>query len=804
MAENLDPEVIIRLNEEYRKQQESLRDGNLLAEAQNKAKKTENELTDAGNILYRGTIDSLKSFTKALTNQEVGFQKYTEVGKQLASTVADAAKQMGGVAGAMGSVLKIATELANAMAIQADAIVKSKDQIAKFGAVGGLTSEKLLDLAHKAGYFSLNMSKLYTAAGKAGGDLLVFSKNMSEGVQKFTEMAAVTDEVREQFNNLGVAPEELTDFMADYVKSLGATGVQLSSYQKTVASLQKSSLDYTKNILELSALTGKDVETVKQKQREAQSSLDFMISQNKLQQRINELRNSKDADSLKEADALEAEFKKRQAIATLATIQLSSEQAAAVRNLLATNGVITDTGRSLAAGGVQFNKIMGLTREQGLTDAQAAARAMDIVLDGVNESSRLYQTSISLLGPNGDLGREVLLSTESLQALQRRNNMTMAEREAEARKLIDNTETDELKKKQIAMLLAEMKTRAELDDKLKGINPFVVKPEDVARNFKELLDKFWGGFKEYVLMPMNDLSKEYLGVDLKPVVEKVVKVFEQLAIEARKLWEYFGGLNTILHPIDAIENSDFGKSDFGKGGIWGIRTMLGGPFASSSETSKPTTSGATATGGAYAPSMGPATRGMAPDPRRMDSGGSLKGDTGGLNPELQKRLMAAAEVYGKPLTITSGLRSQAEQKRLWDESVSAGRPGRGPGGMLVAKPGQSKHADGMAADVQEAKNDPAAVRALTSQGLVQPYGRDDPVHFEIAGPKTAAASGSSSASGTAVQSSAPTSTALSSTDDTMVRVMASIRDSINSKMQEMIDKVAESNGILEKIMRRSS
>jgi len=500
MAENLDPEVIIRLNEEYRKQQESLRDGNLLAEAQNKAKKTENELTDAGNILYRGTIDSLKSFTKALANQEFSFQKYTEVGKQFTSTIADAAKQMGGVAGAMGSVLKIASELANLMAIQADAIVKSKDQIAKFGAVGGLTSEKLLDLANKAGYFSLNMSKLYTAAGKAGGDLLVFSRNMSEGTQKFAEMAAVTDQVREEFNNLGVAPEELTDFMAEYVKSLGATGVQLSSYQKTVAALQKGSLEYTKNILELSALTGKDVDTVKKKQQEAQSSLDFMLSQNKLQQRINELRNSKDADALKEADALEAEFKKRQAIATLATIQLSSEQAAAVRNLLATNGVITDTSRSLAAGNVQFNKIIGLTKEQGLTEAQAAARVMDLVLQGVQKSATLYQQTVSLTGPNG-FGGEVGITIESMKALREAAALSMEEREKLARKLLDNPEADDLKKKQIAALLEEMKTRADLDNKIKGINPFVVKPEDVARNFKELLDKFWGGFKEYVLMP---------------------------------------------------------------------------------------------------------------------------------------------------------------------------------------------------------------------------------------------------------------------------------------------------------------
>jgi LAS superfamily LD-carboxypeptidase LdcB len=803
MAENLDPEVISRLNEAYRNQYESLKDTNLLAAAQLEAEKSKIKLNDSAKIAYQGTIDSLKSFTKALTNQEVGFQKYTEVGKQLASTVADAAKQMGGVAGAMGSVLKIATEIANAMAIQADAIVKSKDQIAKFGAVGGLTSEKLLDLAHKAGYFSLNMSKLYTAAGKAGGDLLVFSKNMSEGVQKFTEMAAVTDEVREQFNNLGVAPEELTDFIADYVKSLGATGVQLSSYQKTVAALQKSSLDYTKNILELSNLTGKDVETVKQKQREAQSSLDFMISQNKLQQRINELRNSKDADSLKEADALEAEFKKRQAIATLATIQLSSEQAAAVRNIIATNGVITETSSSLAAGNVQFNKIMGLTREQGLTDAQAAARVMDLVLDGVNESSRLYQTSISLLGPNGDLGRQVLLSTESLQALQRRNNMTMAEREAEARKLIDNPEVDELKKNQNAVIRAEIKTRADLDDKLKGINPFVVKPEDVARNFKELLEKFWGGFKEYVLMPMNNLSKEYLGVDLKPVIESVVAVFKQLATEAKKLYDYFGGINGFLnYPEKKIEELRNAENP----GIRGMaQIFLGYP-----KTNQTAPTGATS-GGANAPSMGSATRGPASDFGAFDFGagddwggepksrsmgrGSLKGNTSGLDPELQKRLMAASEVYGKPLTITSGYRTSAEQKKLY-EDYKAGRS-RFP----AAPPGSSLHQEGRAVDLAEYR-DPAAVRALASVGVLQTVKNDEP-HFTIAGPKTEAASGSSSASGTSVQSSAPTTTAMSSSDDTLIRVMLDMRNTINTKMQEMVDKVAESNGILEKIMRRS-
>jgi hypothetical protein len=37
----------------------------------------------------------------------------------------------------------------------------------------------------------------------------------------------------------------------------------------------------------------------------------------------------------------------------------------------------------------------------------------------------------------------------------------------------------------------------------------------------------------------------------------------------------------------------------------------------------------------------------------------------------------------------------------------------------------------------------------------------------------------------------------------MINVMIDIKNSIGTKMQEMVDKVAESNGILEKIMRRS-
>lgn len=101
----------------------------------------------------------------------------------------------------------------------------------------------------------------------------------------------------------------------------------------------------------------------------------------------------------------------------------------------------------------------------------------------------------------------------------------------------------------------------------------------------------------------------------------------------------------------------------------------------------------------------------------------------------QPLIDAAREYYnrtGKQLQINSAMRSNEDQKRLYDETVRAGRPGIGPTGMPVAKPGQSAHGRGVAIDIQQGKNDPVAVGILNQYGFVQPI-KNDPVHFEVRG-----------------------------------------------------------------------
>lgn len=104
----------------------------------------------------------------------------------------------------------------------------------------------------------------------------------------------------------------------------------------------------------------------------------------------------------------------------------------------------------------------------------------------------------------------------------------------------------------------------------------------------------------------------------------------------------------------------------------------------------------------------------------------------GLDQTFKAAVIRAAEEYnavtGKTIQINSARRDPKDQERLYAETVEAGRPGVGPTGMAVAKPGRSLHERGQAVDIQQFK-DPAAVAAFNKQGLSQKVA-GDPVHFQ--------------------------------------------------------------------------
>jgi hypothetical protein len=117
---------------------------------------------------------------------------------------------------------------------------------------------------------------------------------------------------------------------------------------------------------------------------------------------------------------------------------------------------------------------------------------------------------------------------------------------------------------------------------------------------------------------------------------------------------------------------------------------------------------------------------------KFGTGSGTKENFEGLDSTFKDAVIAAATEYnavtGNMIMINSAKRASEDQQRLYDETVAAGRPGIGPQGRAVGKPGRSLHEKGQAVDIQNYK-DPAAIAAFGKQGLIQKV-PGDPVHFQ--------------------------------------------------------------------------
>lgn len=100
------------------------------------------------------------------------------------------------------------------------------------------------------------------------------------------------------------------------------------------------------------------------------------------------------------------------------------------------------------------------------------------------------------------------------------------------------------------------------------------------------------------------------------------------------------------------------------------------------------------------------------------------GDRAGLDPAMLAALAVADRLLGQPVPVASGYRSRAQQQALWERRHSNPYP--------VARPGRSRHEQGLAVDVPRGSVDDLLAVAATA-GLCQPLPDTDPVHFELCG-----------------------------------------------------------------------
>lgn len=109
--------------------------------------------------------------------------------------------------------------------------------------------------------------------------------------------------------------------------------------------------------------------------------------------------------------------------------------------------------------------------------------------------------------------------------------------------------------------------------------------------------------------------------------------------------------------------------------------------------------------------------------------------TTGLNPTFNQgmwELISAVEARGGHVTLSSGVRSKAEQQALWNNRAGNPNP--------VAKPGTSLHEQGLAADLVGDETTTRLLHELAPKfGLTGIAG--DPVHFQLATAQSPSGSG---------------------------------------------------------------
>jgi hypothetical protein len=108
--------------------------------------------------------------------------------------------------------------------------------------------------------------------------------------------------------------------------------------------------------------------------------------------------------------------------------------------------------------------------------------------------------------------------------------------------------------------------------------------------------------------------------------------------------------------------------------------------------------------------------------RRVDVPAPTVGTVGELAPAMRAALDRAARLLGRPVPVTSGYRSPAEQAALYARRSALPYP--------VAAPGRSMHERGLAVDVPLSFV-PTLLAVAPAAGLCRPYPKADPVHFEV-------------------------------------------------------------------------
>lgn len=389
MADNLDPEIQRQLNEQMQKMSDTVnsmvpamvlmtaamneqiaankgstvsqkngkkivddflksqQEATAATEAETKAAKEYEKVLYQLKLAGNQAAEGLGKLTSGLLTAGGGMSKYSGAIDSASDAAWNVGKAFGPLGMILGGLVKVFGFLATAVLKQNENMLKASDSLAQMGVTGGITTKEILSLGQRAGYASGQLEEWTNIVKALGPDITALGLSATEGTKAFGKLTEMDEKLLEGYRNLGVSQVALNKNQADYIKLQVRSGQEIDRQAIQNGSLRRASLEYTNNLLELSAFTGMEVEEIKKKQEAARADLAISTRLATMQDKEAMLR-SKGMDA--EADRLKTERENTMKLQDMAVaLGMSGDEMAGFNSMLAT-GNFNELSAGFAAG----------------------------------------------------------------------------------------------------------------------------------------------------------------------------------------------------------------------------------------------------------------------------------------------------------------------------------------------------------------------------------------------------------------------------------------------------------------------
>lgn len=678
-------------------------------------------MTDA---LYRGergasvSAKGLKEFSDAVSAAIIGIGAalmFLPFGKVL--------KVVGAGIALLGAAAQGATKLLEMGAQLNDKLYKSYNELSEVGLTTSNGMDGLYKTLHAVGMSSGRIDVFNKLLSENSKNLALFGGTAASGAAQFTKVANAiatpASRLNKEFLMMGVNSDAQREHIMKYMTEEDRLGLaqSLSDEQRI-----KGAVKYIENLDKLAQLTGTN-------RKELEEARNAVMANENLRAAIF----AAEQDKTEAGKARLAELKRYYEAAAMLQAAGDTKGATGVAEYAAGRGI---TGQASAVAFIQFGGKGGLLEraKKGASNeelAEAAAKGYQRQMDMMADTRRFGGDATGLMTGTFAQGQEFVTRISKAQAEAAEKGYSSLAEYQEAMKEERKNSKDKITETNAEVAQLQEKTAQLLDS---AAYRFFNSTDVVLGPAMKMMEEATDLFGEAVGIKKPDQPVEgavtgtegafALGADAAAIAnaneqltERQLEILQKAQEDYKKIVPWYKRLSGV--GLDEDQKAAKQRVELAQHAKLEEKDMAEPPTVKTAGAPK---------------SMGTGSKDTTADFTKIFTFGNKSGSRSAfesLDSNFKDRVIAAAKEYneqtGKRIHVNSATRDSTDQERLYAETVKAGRPGIGPTGMAVAKPGRSSHERGLAIDIQNYK-DQFAVAAFNKRGLFQSV-PNDPVHF---------------------------------------------------------------------------